>query len=139
MQLTKTIRLRLLLLWGVLSVSLFSTNTYAQTRKITGTVIEQKTSDPLPGASVTVKNEKRFAVTDASGKFTIEATTGDIVVVTMLGFQTTEVVVGTGNTVKVKLVEKPSHLLNEVVVNVGYGTVKKQMLQEPLVPLKEKI
>jgi len=126
MQLTKTIRLRLLLLWGVLSVSLFSTNTYAQTRKITGTVIEQKTSDPLPGASVTVKNEKRFAVTDASGKFTIEATTGDIVVVTMLGFQTTEVVVGTGNTVKVKLVEKPSHLLNEVVVNVGYGTVKKQ-------------
>ena len=127
MILTKTIRLRLLLLWGSLSVLLFSTNTYAQTRRISGTVVEQRTSDPVPGAVVTVKDTKRAVITDASGMFTIEATTGEVLEVTMLGFQKAEVVVGTGNSVNVKLTESVSQLA-EVVVNIGYGTAKKSDL-----------
>ncbi len=127
MILTKTIRLRLLLLWGSLSVLLFSTNTYAQTRRISGSVIEQRTSDPVPGAVVTVKSTKRATITDASGMFTIEASTGDVLEVAMLGFQKTEVVVGSSNSVKVKLTESFSQLA-EVVVNIGYGTAKKKDL-----------
>ncbi len=119
MILTKTIRLRLLLLWGSLSVLLFSTNTYAQTRRITGMVIEQRTSDPLPGAVVTVKDTKRAIITDASGMFTIEASTGEVLEVAMLGFQKAEVVVGTSNSVKVKLVDTSTEL--DQVVVVGYG------------------
>jgi TonB-dependent starch-binding outer membrane protein SusC len=124
MILTKTIRLRLLLLWGSLSVLLFSTNTYAQTRKISGSVTEQRTSDPLPGAVVTVKSTKRAVITDASGMFTIDASTGDVLEVTMLGFQKADVVVGNSNSVKVKLTESFAQLA-EVVVNIGYGTAKK--------------
>ena len=70
MKSTKTIRLKLLLLWGIFYVSLVSTNAFAQTAKVSGTVINQK-SVPVPGATVTVKNTNRSASADAVGKFTI--------------------------------------------------------------------
>ena len=43
----KTTRLRLLLLLGVFSVLLVSTTAFAQTKKISGTVINQRTQPPL--------------------------------------------------------------------------------------------
>jgi hypothetical protein len=121
---TKMIRLRILPLWGILFGFLSSINTFAQTIKISGTVVNQSNSTPIPGASVTVKNTNRLAITDEAGKFTIAASTGDVLVITMLGYLKKEVVVNKNNSIEVKLAENISQL--EDVVVIGYGKTRRK-------------
>ncbi len=121
---TKTIRLRLLLLWGVLTLTLLNTTAYSQTEKISGAIINQRTSAPVPGATITLKGTGRIAVADDAGKFIIDAKVGDVLVVTMIGFMKKEIVVGKRNTIEVKLSEL-SLQLDDVVV-IGYGKTKRK-------------
>ena len=124
MKSTKTIRLRLLLLWGIISVFLVSTNAFAQTTKISGTIINQRTSPRLSGATITVKNTNRSTVADEHGKFTIEASTGDVLIITMVGYSEKRSVVGKSSTIEVKLTENAVQL-DDVVV-IGYGKAKRK-------------
>jgi TonB-linked SusC/RagA family outer membrane protein len=124
MKSAKTIRLRLLLLWGICSLSLITLKVYAQTAKVNGTIVNQRNSAPVSGASITVKNANRFAVSDNAGKFTIEASPGNILVITMIGYRDVEVKVGNSNTIEVGLAET-SLQLDDVVV-IGYGKVKRK-------------
>jgi len=54
-------------------------NAIAQDRMITGRVVDSAESS-IPGVSITVKNKKTAAISDAKGEFKIKATTGDILV-----------------------------------------------------------
>jgi TonB-dependent starch-binding outer membrane protein SusC len=123
MKLSKTISLRLLVLWGIASVFL-STNTFAQTAKVSGTIINQSTSTPVVGATVAVKNTTRSTMTDDAGRFTIDASTGEVLVITSVGFGTQEAKVGSGE-VRVQLKEAANEMENVVVI--GYGTQKKKL------------
>ena len=125
MKSTKTICLRPLLLWGILSIFLTSTNAFAQTSKVTGTIINQRSSTPVPGATITVKNNSRTAISDESGRFAIEAATGDVLVITSIGFSTQEVKVGSGD-LRVLMQEAENQLENVIVI--GYGTQKKKLV-----------
>src|SRR5687768_8642484 len=125
MQQTKTTRLRLLLLWSIMPVFLICTNTFAQTTKISGTVINQRTSAPASGATITVKNTNRSTTVGDDGKFSIEASKGDVLLVTMVGFQKTQVVVKS-STIEIKLTENAVQL-DDVVV-IGYGKSKRKDL-----------
>ena len=124
MKFSKTTRLRLLLLWGIATVCLVSTNAFAQTAKINGTIINQRTSTPVSGATVAVKNTNRSTMTDDAGKFTIDASTGQVLVITSVGFAPQEATVGAGE-VKVQLQEAANEMENVVVI--GYGTQKKKL------------
>ena len=88
MKLSKTIRLRLLLLWGIATVLLAGTNAFAQTAKVSGTIINQRTSTPVSAATVSVKNANRSTMTNAAGKFTIDVSTGEVLIITSVGFAT---------------------------------------------------
>ncbi|WP_276500699.1 SusC/RagA family TonB-linked outer membrane protein [Terrimonas pollutisoli] len=125
MKSTKTIRLRLLLLWSIMPVFLICTNTFAQTTKISGTVINQRTSAPASGATITVKNTNRSTTVGDDGKFSIEASKGDVLIITMVGFQKTQVVVKS-STIEIKLTENAVQL-DDVVV-IGYGKSKRKDL-----------
>ena len=61
-----------------------------------------------------------------SGVFTIRAATEDILVVSSVGYKTTESRVGSGNTMDI-VINTAIGNLNEVVV-VGYGTTRKKDL-----------
>jgi TonB-dependent starch-binding outer membrane protein SusC len=124
MKSNKTTRLRLLLLWGIFLVSLVSTNAFAQTAKLNGTIINERTSAPASGATITVKKSNLSTVADGAGRFSINASTGDVLVITMIGFAKQEVVVGKSNIIQVKLTENSSQL-DDVVV-IGYGKVKRR-------------
>ena len=124
MKSTKTIRLRLLLLWGIYSLLLLSTTAFAQTTKVSGTVINQRTSAPASGATVTVKNTNRYTAVGADGKFSIEASKGDVLIITMVGFQKTQVVVGKNSAMEITLTENAVQL--EDVVVIGYGKLKRK-------------
>jgi TonB-dependent starch-binding outer membrane protein SusC len=133
MKSTKTICLRLLPLWGFLFIFLISTNTYAQTEKVNGTVLHQRTAEPIPGATVTVKKTNRTAVTDEAGKFSINASAGEVLVITSVGFTPQETTVGTGD-LRVLLQEADNQLENVIVI--GYGTQKKKLVTGANVQVK---
>ena len=124
MKSSKTIRLRLLLLMGVLPVLLVTTKAFAQTAKVSGTIINERTAAPASGATITVKKTNRTIVADEVGRFSIDASPGDVLVITMTGYQKKEVVVGKGKNIDVKLAE--SILQLDDVVVIGYGKSKRK-------------
>ncbi len=79
--------------------------------------------NPLPGATITVKDSKKGTVTDVMGVFSIAASKDDILKVAMMGMNPEEVKVVNQKTLKVSLTAKVDKL-NEVVV-VGFGSQKK--------------
>lgn len=123
MKLPKTIRLLPLLLWSIFSVFL-SAETFAQA-KVSGTIINQRTSVPVAGATVTVKNTNRSTVTDEAGRFTIEAAQGAVVIITSVGFESQEIKLGSGD-VRIQMKEADNTMENVVVI--GYGVQKKKLV-----------
>ncbi|MFB6456913.1 SusC/RagA family TonB-linked outer membrane protein [Chitinophaga sp. Hz27] len=123
MKSTKMIRSRILPLLGILLGFFSSTNLHAQNFKITGKVINAGNASPIPGATVSVKNTSRFVITDETGKFAIDAATGNTVVVTMIGFQKRELAITKNTSLEIGLTENVSQLGDVVVI--GYGKVKR--------------
>jgi TonB-dependent starch-binding outer membrane protein SusC len=124
MKSTKAICLRSLL-WGIMTIFLFGTNTFAQTAKVNGTILSLRTSEPIPGATITVKKTSRTAVSDMAGKFSINAAAGEVLVITSIGFATQEATVGSAE-LRILLQEADMQLENVVVI--GYGTQKKKLV-----------
>ena len=112
---------RLMLLGLMLCIGVWVS---AQT--ITGTVTSAADGSTLPGVSVTVKGTNTGTVTDADGKFSIPLRSEKAVLVfTYIGFTTKDVpVTGKSGPLQVVLSENIQQL-TEVVVSVGYGTMKK--------------
>lgn len=75
---------------------------------------------PLPGATILIKGTTKGAISDFDGEFTIDAKTGDILVVSYLGFITQEIKI-TNKTSKIILLELDEEVLGGIVV-VGYAT-----------------
>ncbi|MDO6429343.1 TonB-dependent receptor [Flavitalea sp. BT771] len=94
----------------------------AQTRTISGTVRDEK-GQPMAGASATVKKTGIGTSTDAAGKFSLQAATGAVIVLSAVNYEDVEIVVGQDASYNVVFKQKASQL-NDVVV-VGYGTQKK--------------
>lgn len=124
MKLSKTISFRQLLLWSIFLMFLLCQQAFAQS-KVSGIIINQKTSTPLAGATVTVKNTTRSTSTDDAGRFSIEAARGEVLVITSVGFVQQEVKVGSG-AIRVQLSEGDNQLENVVVI--GYGVQKKKLV-----------
>jgi TonB-linked SusC/RagA family outer membrane protein len=101
----------------------------AQTRQISGKVTEKGTNTSLPGVGVTIKGTKVVTSTNENGTYTLAVpSTGNIVLVfKSIGYNELEVPVGSSNTVNAVLAESATNL-NEVVINIGYGTVRKKDL-----------
>lgn len=111
----------------MLFLVLLSIQMYAQNRvQYTGTVIAGDNNEPLPGASVTVKNTSTGTVTDIDGRFSIKAAKDAVFVISFIGFETQELTLKSGNDIRIVL-QPDMKVLDESVV-VGYGTVKKSEL-----------
>ncbi|HRQ49263.1 MAG TPA: SusC/RagA family TonB-linked outer membrane protein, partial [Agriterribacter sp.] len=81
---------------------------------ITGRIISSKDQVPLEGISVTIKGTTRGTFTSSEGQFSIEAARGDVLVISGVGYKTTEVTVN-GSTLAIELADE-SQALSEVVV-----------------------
>ena len=110
----KTVLMMLLMLATVVQV-------WAQGRSVSGKVVDVKTGQPLSG--VTVSSGGKNTITDATGSFKLN-TTANTVSVMIVGYEKSEVKLGSSNTVNFSL-NPSSQELDEVVV-VGYGTAKKK-------------
>lgn len=92
---------------------------------IKGRIID-KTGQPLPGATIKIKNTQKATTADLNGNFTIDATPGTVLVVSFTGYLTKEVTVADAANLTIQLLED-NKSLQEVVV-IGYGAVKKSDL-----------
>ncbi len=99
---------------------------FAQTRQITGRVLDEN-NQPVVGASVTIKGGTTGTAANATGDFTINAKTGDILLISAVGLPSKEVKVTSGSSILVSLVRE-SQNLREVVVTTALG-VKRQAKQ----------
>jgi TonB-linked SusC/RagA family outer membrane protein len=93
-------------------------------QKVTGTVISSEDQQPVIGAAVTIKGTTLGVVTDFDGKYSIDVTSADaILIYSFLGMSTVEESIAGRSNINVTMSETAS-LIDEVVV-VGYGTQKR--------------
>lgn len=89
-----------------------------------GHVADARTSDPLIGVSVMLKeNSSVGTITDLDGNFELNVPGSSTLVFSYIGYATKEVKVDGATTLEV-LLSEDTEILDEVVV-VGYGTQKK--------------
>ncbi|PHQ29834.1 SusC/RagA family TonB-linked outer membrane protein [Leeuwenhoekiella nanhaiensis] len=107
----------------LLFLGLFSFSLSAQeTKTITGTITDTR-NVPLPGAELKVVDKDTYTVTDFDGNFSLEASVGDQIRITYLGFQSQTFSVTNDDVYTLALQDQTSEL-DEVVV-VGYGNQKR--------------
>ena len=95
---------------------------FAQQGTITGKVSDG--SGPLPGVSVIVKGSTIGTETDFDGKYSIKASSGDILTFRYLGYLSIDKTIGSSSIINVSMKED-ANILDEVVI-VGYGTTTKK-------------
>lgn len=105
-----------------------------QQEKITGIVTDAK-GEPVIGANVSVVGKSIGTITDINGKFAIQASQGNTLQISFIGYkaQTTKVI---GKHIAIVL-QEDMELLDEVVV-IGYGTVKKSDLTGSVSSISQK-
>ncbi|GAB3584470.1 SusC/RagA family TonB-linked outer membrane protein [Hymenobacter daeguensis] len=97
----------------------------AQTRQVSGRVLNSTDKTPLPGVSVLLKGTTTGSSTNAAGEFELSVpANGGTLVFSFVGFESFEQSIGTSTSINVQLKEQAQDL-NEIVV-VGYGTQRKR-------------
>ena len=120
-------------LFTCLAMLLLSFSLMAQTKSVSGTVVDQM--GPVAGASVIEKGTQNGAVTDLDGQWKLSVPQGAVIVISSIGYKDVEIPVGSQNVYNVTL-EEDRQLLDEVVV-VGYGTMKRSDLSGSSVSMNE--
>ena len=107
----------------------------AQSRSISGTVMDAAFGDPVPGATVIVKGTTRGTATDLDGKFTLPLQADDqVLVISFVGYLTQEVEIGNQTNITINL-EEDIQSLEEAVV-IGYGSQDKKEITSAVVGVK---
>ncbi|HJT75537.1 MAG TPA: TonB-dependent receptor plug domain-containing protein, partial [Chitinophaga sp.] len=120
--------------WALLLLACMHTSAQQpELRTYQGTVTDS-TGLPIPGATIAVRNGSKGVVTKNDGSFTLQASPGTIVVVTSVGFQPRDVVLGTETRLQVTITSQASNLTDIVVV--GYGTQRKASVTGAVSTLK---
>ncbi|MBQ8809141.1 MAG: TonB-dependent receptor [Bacteroidales bacterium] len=120
-------------LFTCLAMLLLSFSLMAQTRQVSGTVVDNV--GPVAGASVIEKGTQNGAVTDLDGKWTLSVPQGATIVISSIGYKDVELLIGSQNVYNATL-QEDRQLLDEVVV-VGYGTMKRSDLSGSSVSMNE--
>jgi len=114
----------LMLLFLIVNLTVMGAGESLQQRRVTGTVTDSKTGDPLPGVNIVVQGTTTGTVTDMSGKYSIDVPNANAVLVySFISYVNQAVTVGSQAEINISLIEEV-RALDEVVV-VGYGTQRK--------------
>jgi ferric enterobactin receptor len=98
----------------------------AQQRNITGTV-KADDQTPLQGVTISVKNTDRFTQTDANGNFSIQAATGEILVISYVGYQQQELKVNNDSVFPVTIRAAGNNMTEVVVTALGIKRERKAL------------
>lgn len=104
--------------------TLFIGAAYGQNRQVTGRVTSATDGSALAGVSVALVGSTTATQTDENGRYTISVSSNGTLTFTYVGYALQRIAVGNQSVVNVALVDD-QETLEEVVVQVPYGTVKK--------------
>lgn len=111
------------LLFMLIAFLSFSEDMFAQTREVKGMVSDKL--GPIIGAAVKLKSDQNVgAITDMNGLFSIKASTGDVLLVSFMGYENKEVPITDSAILNIMLAES-TQALEEVVV-VAFGKQRKE-------------
>jgi TonB-linked SusC/RagA family outer membrane protein len=94
--------------------------------RVSGAVFDD-TGLPLPGVTIAEKGTANATAADAEGKYNLRVADNAILVFSFIGYETQEIAVN-GKTVINATLKGNAVQLNQVVVNVGYQSVRKSDL-----------
>jgi hypothetical protein len=94
----------------------------AQDKTVSG-VVQTEAGGPLPGATILLVGTSTATISDADGKFSIVAQSGQTMRVTFIGYQPTDIPVTDQVTYTITL-QEDAHNLQEFVV-IGYQSVRR--------------
>lgn len=96
----------------------------AQTRTVTGTVVDDSTKAPIPGVTIKVKDGPQTAITNDQGSFTLNVpATGAVLQYSHINYEFGELPVKLEGPMNISM-KRMENSLDDVVV-VGYGTQRK--------------
>lgn len=98
----------------------------AENIAVSGRIIDGLSGQPLIGAAVMIKGTTKGVVTDMDGKYSIPASSSDVLVFSSIGYKDAEEKVNGRSVIDIWLTED-SFILDDVVV-VGYGTQSRKTL-----------
>lgn len=119
-------RNKLLFNIGWLILFLIPVSLFAQSSTLTG-VVTTGNNNPVPGATIAVKNSSQVVASDANGKFTLNVSDNVVLNVSAIGYKTQTVAVSHASSLQIKLEEDVSNL-DEVVVTGLATSVKRKNL-----------
>jgi TonB-linked SusC/RagA family outer membrane protein len=112
----------------LLIVSIICTfEAYSQGQNITGRVTAAADRTGIPGVNVLVKGTSRGTLTDPDGRYAIQASTGEVLVFSFIGYSTQEILVGNSNTINVNLAEDVKNLDEVIVTAFGISQERKAL------------
>ncbi|KAA2219642.1 SusC/RagA family TonB-linked outer membrane protein [Maribacter flavus] len=114
--------MKITLLKSLVVLGAFLTFGIAQAQEVSGTVSDA--SGPLPGASVVEKGTTNGTQTDFDGNYSLSVGNDAVLVISYIGYKSTEIAVNGQSTINVTL-QEDAQALEEVVV-VGYGSQAKK-------------
>ena len=107
----------------VMAAILGQVSGFAQSKTITGTVVDQAGQSVIGASVILVGNNSVGTITDLDGSFSISVPAGSTMSVSFIGYQTQTFTVGSGNVYNIVL-QEDTEFLEETVV-IGYGVQRK--------------
>ncbi len=116
---------------------IFSFWAWSQEVQISGVVRSSSDNLPLPGASVVIKGTVTGTTTDIDGKYSLKASTKQVLVFSFIGMDPQEVTV-TASSKTIDIILSQLAVMTSEVVVVGYGTQKKSVTTGAISGVKAK-
>lgn len=107
---------------------------YLKQQKVSGTVRDASTNEPLVGVYVTLEGNRAGVVTDISGYFEIDAAPETVLTFSCIGYVSETMTVGTSTVININLIPDIKSL--EEVVVIGYGVQKKSLVTGAISSIK---
>lgn len=108
-----------------------------QQQKVTGTITDAATGEPIVGANIIVEGTTIGVVSDIDGRFSIDVPSNEsALIISFLGYLSEKVIPAGQTNITVKLSPDITNL--EEVVVIGYGTAKKSDVTGALTRVSEK-
>jgi TonB-linked SusC/RagA family outer membrane protein len=117
-----------------------ATIVYAQEkRKISGSVTAADDGTALAGVNVIVKGTTSGTSTDANGKFTLEVSDNQVIIVSFIGYRQVELPVNGQSEVAIQLIEDIATLGEITIVSTGYQQVPKERVNGSFVQVDNQL
>ncbi|NGM66680.1 SusC/RagA family TonB-linked outer membrane protein [Sphingobacterium sp. SGR-19] len=100
-------------------------NVYALNQTTYIGIVKDKSANPIAGASVSVRNSAVRTQTDSRGQFSIQASQGDVVEISYLGYTQANITLTQQTSLDIILEDAVNTELDEVIV-IGYGTTTRR-------------